>query len=536
MAYSGTTAPIPLGTAGLLTDAPQATIPPNAAIKANNVSLWQGKLNKSPGSSKYSATALEASVVGVHDWWPTASSQRLIAVTANGKIWRDTGDGTWGTATAITTGLGTLNSDVHMVSGGAEAAGNSKRLFIFTGGVNQLKMLTADGTSTANITTPAADWSANYPTFGLVYNQRLLAFGNANAPHNMYISKLNDHTNFASGGATSADSVVQPIFTGEGDGLIAAIAYKGIVLLFKRPYGVYIFDWSDQSSLDNIQVSRYSDTFGIASPHALSVALDDLLGGSNSNSIFSLKATNALGSLEAGDVLKQTQTRDYYRNQLSGAGTSRMHSLYYPEKQVCYFTGASTAGSLQDRMIVLDMSGQQVKPSLETKDQPNCLALRKDSNKIPRPIYGSTNGFVYQMDQNTRAVGTTAYLGEFQTPYIDFSYLDGSLADKAKLFDFLQITFVATGAWRFFVDVYIDGKFIETLSYLQVASGAVLDSFVLDVDRLSSEPSPQQVRKPMHGSGKTVSFRVYNGVLNEYFQVERIVVGFRVAAEQNKSS
>jgi hypothetical protein len=641
MGYTGTTAPIPMGEAGLFTDAPQSVIPVNAAIVANNVTLYNGKLLKSPGSTRYNASqALSSEIVALFDWWPTASTQRLIAATSDGHVYRDTGDATFSSGTALgvvetqkivfssipdsgsvtfsfnsvstavglsvtsattaafmqtnlrtipalancevsgtmaagflvvmygTVGnqpmlttsantlltgatpvtftftevaqggasLGTLTPDTHFCSGGAEVSGNSRKLFMFSS-TAQVKVIQADGTALRDMLHPAADWASNFPTFGVIYQGRMVCFGNANDRHRLYISKFNDHEDFTTTATDGTGAASFSIFSGEGDGIVSAIVYKGALLLFKQPFGIYIFQWNggDLGDPTNFSIDRFSDSFGIASPHATQIALDDLMSGDNSMSVKSLKATNAFGALEAGDYFALAKVRDHIRQNLDGSGLSHMHSLYYPEKEILYFTGrASTTSTHQDRLIQINLSGQTPRISVETKDQPTCLALRRDSNKIQRPIYGAADGYVYLMDQTTRNVANTAYVGEFQTPFSDLSYLDGSLADKTKLFDFLQVTFTATGNWSFYVDVYIDGAFKETVQFRQ-GSLATLDSFTLDVSRLANL-LPQQIRNPLHCSGKTISLRIYNGNLNETFNVERLVLGFRVGGESNRSS
>lgn len=529
MAYVGTHAPIPLGQLGLVTDEPQSQLPPNAASKANNVSLTGGKLIKSPGSAKYSATALEAAVVAVHDWWPSTTSQRLVAATANGKLWKDTGDGTWSTAAPIyNPGSTTFDNSCHFVAGGAEAAGNNRKLFFFSG-TKQVQVLSGDGSSTANISDPAADWT-NYPTFGIIYQGRLMAFGNSNQRHTVYVSTLADHEDFAttSGGPTAGNAGFYPVFTGEGDGIVSAYVYKGLLLLFKKPFGVYVFDWRDTSA--DPLISRFSDSFGIGAPHAACIAESDLLGLANTNSIFSLEASDKLGSLENGDVFKNMRVRNYMRENLSASGAQYSHAVYYPGKEQALFTARSNSGSEQDRIIVIDMSREAPRVTIETKDQPTCLALRRDSNYVPTPIYGNNDGYVMLMDDATRAVGGQPYTGEFQTPAIDFSYLDQGLAVRSKLFDFLSVSYTSSGTWNFYIDVYCDSEFVETLTFGQV-TGNVLGSFELDVDTLG-EYTSRTVRKPLHCMGKTISFRIYNTLVNEYFNVEKLVVGFRVSGDQ----
>lgn len=638
MGYKGVVIGVPLGQQGLQTDDPMMQIAPSAAIKANNVTLHASKVEKARGSMIYSEKDLGDAIVGVHDWWPTASDQRLIAATDGGEIYRDTGNGFWGgasisdaavpleypevqtitfsavsttgslkflftagatalinwdattaeiqtivravtghsgvivtgniaplakvrivfagrtgnqaliafsdntlersgspvTPTAVETSaygtsLGTLTPTLHFTPGGAETALRARKLFIFTG-VGLPHVIDGDTAAARVIANPAADWSTgNFPTYGIIYQSRLVVL----AGHRVYLSAVADHEDFALGSGGTGEFQQYAVFAGEGDALISAVVHKGLLLLFKRPFGVYVLDWRDPSATYPT-ISKYSDAFGAASPHAFVNMLNDLVGGSNSGTLNSLEATAAHGSLEAGDILNNTRTRDHIRQELHPSGIPYMHAIYYPEKECAYFTGRSSVASLQDRMIVMDISRERPRITLETKDQANCLALRRDGNNILRPIYGSDDGNVYLMDQDARNVGGAAYVGEFQSPFIDFSHADGSLSGKTKIFDFLSLTYTATGTWSFYVDVYIDGDFIETIPYRQTL-GAVLGTFILDTSVLGASQTRTQ-RSPLHGSGKAISFRIYNNNVDEYFRVEACQVSFRIAGEQARSS
>lgn len=525
MGYVGATFPIPLGGLGLMTDAPMNTIPPNAAIRANNVSLYASRVEKSKGSSRYNTQVLDGSVCAVHDYWPTPSLQRLIAVTSAGKVYRDTGDGTFTLGVPIGTGLGALTSDTCIVEGGNEAAGSSKKLFIFTG-TSQVKKITGDGTAIASIATPAADWAANYPTFGLIHNNRLWAFGNGNGRHFIYGSTTTDHENF-----TGAGSLVFSVFPGKSDGIVSALVYRGVMYLFKRPGGIYVLDDSSPDTVD-WRIVEYSEAFGISSPHGVVQALSDIIAANNTGSLTSLSASEKFGDLESADVLAGAKVEEYIRANSNKAGIPYTHALYYPEKKLMYFTYRNVGTTTNNRMMVIDANSQQLKMTIETKDNPVCLGLRKDTSGISRPMYGSLDGYVFLMDQSNYGVNGTAYLGEYQTPHMDFSQQDPKNAEKTKLYDFLSVTYVATGTWNFFIDVYIDSVFSETLMLSQ-AVGAALGSFVLDVDTLSGEDT-KTIRLPLHGAGNRISFRIYNNQLNQNFKVEQLLVSYRPGKEHSQ--
>lgn len=433
------------------------------------------------------------------------------------------------------TNLGTLTTDTHMVAGGNEVQGNPRRLFIYTGGSAQVQMITADSSAVTAITRPAADWATTYPTFGAIYNSRHCAV----LGHTLYISKLTDHTDFTTSATDGTGAAQFPIFPGEGDGIVSMQVFKGALLIFKKPFGMYMFQWNGGEITDpaNVSMVRIADSFAISSPHGFQQILNDGIGASNSGSLFSLQATNAFGSFEAGDVLVRENVRNYFRQNFDYSGIPKQGSSFYPEKLVGMFTGRNSVGQPQNRILMYDVAGQKPRISVETKDQPTCLWLRKDTNFVPRPVYGADDGYMYQMDQQVPSVNGAAYIGEFQTPYIDFSFLDPKLADKNKLFDFLNITYFDVGNWAFYVDVYVDAAFIQTLTFNMKQQGGVLDHFVLDQDQLGGNGTALQLRLPLRScSGKAISFRVYNGLLNQTFTIERLTVSFRESGEQNRSS
>jgi len=675
MAYTGVTVPIVLGQSGLITDDPLSQLPLNALQKANNVSVFSGTIEKQLGTSKFNATALDsgAEIVSVFDWFPTPTVQRLIALTATGKLYRDTGDTTFSSGTAIGTGLGTLTTDAHMTTGGSESAGRNKKLFILPG-ASQIQIISGDASVTTSIALPSADWAtSNYPTFAIPYQNRMFVMGSAADRHRVYGSSVDDHENFVgqnfgdsrwqlysriaatpnvdrtsaiqagtattiftttnndgflvyavntfdkvtitisqaqtgvpvytyeywNGSAWSAltttavpdytalatdtlefnipsnwavgdgtevggntayytiralattapgtavqitDMIVTntsystsvptfSVFPGEGDGILCAAVYRGLLFIFKKPQGVYVIDGRDPDTA-NWTVSRYSDSFGVASPHSVIQVLGDLIAANSIGSYTSLQASDKFGDFEAGDILQNAKVETYIRNQLNFAGLPYSQSLYWPEKKIAMFTGQSSTTMTRDRMLLIDVGRDIPRIMLDTKETPNCLALRKNSNGISRPMYGSAAGFVYLMEQATYNRDSSAFLGEFQTAYTDFGQVDAGLAGKNKIFDFLEVGYIPTGNNSFFIDVYVDGDFRQTLSFSQYL-GVGLDSFVLDEDSLAADPQSSANRKQLRScTGKKISFRVYNNNLSEAFKVERLIVSFRLSGEQ----
>lgn len=524
MAYTGLSIPIPMGRGSLHTDDSQSSIPPTDYIIANNVQIFDNQIEKMAGSRKFNSTSLGSEIVGMFDWFPTATIQRLIALTANGKVYRDTGDKTFTGQVAIESDLGTLTSDVQMVEGGSEVTGNDKKLFIYTG-QRQVQKITADGVITEDISNPAADWATSFPKFGILHRGRMFAFGNGNSKHRVYASPATDHEDFVGAGILTFD-----VFPGEGDELVSAFIFKGRLYIFKRPFGVYFLEDSDTTDT-NWFFRKLSDSFGISSPHASIQAINDALVGNASGSITSMAATLAFGDIESGDTLSLMRIEQFIRDNTSAAGIPFQQAIYYEEKKVSYFTYRSTVNTANDRILVIDFT-QKERPraTFVDKDQPSCLALRKDDRGIKRPIYGNSSGTVFEMDQEDRDVGGSGYTGEIQIPYTDFGFADPKLTQKNKLYDFLEVVYEAQGDWDLSVDVFIDGKFMETINYKQALGSNTLGTLVLGTDKLSRQ-HPEARRRRLHGMGRRISFRVYNSTVGQNFKLHGLVVSFRPSAE-----
>lgn len=519
MSYEGAPVPIPMGQGGLHTDDAQPTIPPTDLIKANNITLFSNKIEKAAGSQKFNDSALSDEIVGLFDWFPDPQTQRLIAVTADGNVYRDIGDKTFSSSTPIESSLGSLDPNIVMVEGGAEVAGNNKKLFLFTGN-RQLKVLSGDGMSMADVTSPSADWSTSFPTGGLIHRGRLFAW----LEHNVYGSLATDHEDFA-----DASSLLFNVFPGESDKIIGGFVYKGRMFVLKYPYGTYFLNDNDVDSA-NWYFQKLSGSFGVSSTNGFVQAMDDMLVGNSSGTITSMKAADTFGDIESGDILSILRIENYIRENTSATGISTQHAVYYEAKKMALFTYRSTTGTSNDRILTVDLNKQgQPRAIFSDRDQASCLALRRDSQGIKRPIYGDSSGFVYIMDHADRVVGTTGFTGEFQIPYIDFGFVDPAIANKRKLFDFLEVVFEPSGSWNMSVDVYIDDKLSETID-IPMIQGDRYDSATFDSSKFSLE-EPQLQRKKLHGSGRRISLRCYNSNAYEYFKIVQIGISFRLADE-----
>jgi hypothetical protein len=135
------------------------------------------------------------------------------------------------------------------------------------------------------------------------------------------------------------------------------------------------------------------------------------------------------------------------------------------------------------------------------------------------------------MDREDRLVGGSGYTAEFMLGHQDFRFLDEKVAHKNKLFDYLAVEFKPQGLWNLEIDVYIDGKFSETINFLMDVRDDGLDDFTLDTDPLGREET-QTIQMPLHGMGRRLSFLCRGTGANQNFAIASLTVGFRLSAEQ----
>lgn len=537
--YRGMVHTIDFGMSGLRTDDPETQMNDTDLKRATNVSYEGNKLSKCPGSHRFNMTALSAGIVSAFDWWPNDVTQRQITVTRDGLVWRMVDP--YNQAVVLSSGSGPTNLQVTnqtlLVSGGAESATFNRKLFVLTGN-NPIQVISGDAIVRYTISKPSADWSGvNQPFGGIIHRSRLWCWGNRNNKHGLYGSNPADHEDFQTFGGAAINMQVGP---GEFEGILTCSVFNGQMMIFKYPRGVYYLN--DQSpDYTQWSIQKYSDSFGAASMHSSTFVLNDMLIANAYGSITSYNAAQYYGgsstAFDMADVLLNTRNSKFVRENMSPKGNLDRHGVYYDYKKQAFFSYRTSSGVLNNSILCIDYGGPDQKPKISwfDKDQPNCLYMKKDDNLIPRPCYGSEDGFIYLMDQRDRDVGGNAYQAEFLTPHIDFKNPQvPTLTEMNKIFDFLEFTIEENGEWSLNVDVFIDGKFSETIVFSQSNSRGT-NKEMTNVDR-TYDGAPRQVRRKMNGFGKRVALRGYNNGKNQNFTVLRAQIYFRPGTQSEKET
>ncbi len=531
MSYQGIKVKIPLGEHGLMTDVAPDKAPPDSLIRAINVCYFNGAVQKAPGSLRWNATPVSAGIVGTHFFQPDLVTNRFIAVTSDGNIYKGR-DRVFGSPINSTI-ASTLTPNVVFAEGGKEQATRPKKLFIFTDGATLPYVLSGDGTAATVIAGPNSDWTATgtYPKLGVIHRSQLWAF----AGQLSYASNALNHEDFAN----VTTSLTEPVYPGEGGDIRGAFVFKSRLFCFKD--GGFVYGLIDTDSNNtNWYWTKVASNFGIAAPNAVAEVLDDMIVGNTYGTMTSYSATQSLGNVEAADIIQNAGFEVYMRGMLSKSGVTVEHLLYYGEKKLLFMTTRTGYATTNDSLLVMDFGrSSQVRPSVWTKGSPQCLALYKDINQVQRPMYGDSSGYLNLMDYMYRTEGTTAYTGGFQIPHLDFSYAFQALGYDApkmssaeKHFDFLAVHYVPAGVGNLSCDYFVDGRYVETLTFTMVQDQHhELGTLLLGTDRLA-QPNTETAILPMNASGRTFSAYFYNSGLNQSFQIPAITVYFRAGGDK----
>jgi len=522
MPFRGLIGEIPIGWDGLTGNKNLSQVRPAQLLEALNLSFESGTNRKEGGSSKYNSTAISGTpkILAGHDWYPSSGVQRAIVYTNAGDLLRDTGDGSFGTT--LKSGLTTSAVPVF-VEGGKEVAANNKKLFIFNGN-DAVQVLSGDGTTTSDLTTPPLDWSgANQPLFGVAHERRIWGGGNLNDPHRIYATNPDDHEDYTGTGRWSSS-----IFAGEGDRLIGGISFKGLLILFKSPRGVYVVDTSSFYT-SNWRAIRLNIGVGMKSPLAVVQVDDDIIFLDNVGNFQALSAVTEFGDVRSKNLGQIAEMADFIRTNINLSRLDQVRGIYYPEKREAHFAMASTGSTANDRRIVIDMNRLDL-PRFRFSDKDVCesLWLRQDTNGIPRPTSGDEAGFVWKLDQEARSKDGAGYMAKFQTPHTDLGYVDPrspALATRIKHGKFLVLVVEPKGNWNLSVEIIWDGTVKETVLFNMGQTGVGLGSFVLGTDVLSGDQVLNK-KKRIGGSGIRFSMRGSNSGDSQDFSVARAFLYF----------
>ena len=506
--YTGLTFPINVGFDGWSAAKSQTQIKSTQLITAFNVTYQDGTMGKEGGAILYTPTPITGApqVTAGVDYWPDPNTQRSVVMGENGFVYKDNGLGTY--PVTLVSGLNAPNRTPQFVSGGKETQARNKKLFLFTD-TNQVQVLSGDGVTMANIANPPVDWTSTRPVAGCIHANRLWGA----AGHFVYYSNPSDHEDFNTILVTGLVSV----YPGVGEEIVHIESFKGMLLVFKKPNGIYFVDTSN-SDITQWGVQSVSDVMGTAGPGCVTSIDNDLLfmdPAGNINMVSAVTQELPQGTFAASSLTFAANINPWIKDNVNFAQLANVQSVYYPAKREVHFTIPLLGSNVPNGRLVVDYNRPDiVRFRYSQRATDASMWMRKDPNSVLRPMVGDLSGNVYFLDQDVRSVNGVGYLSQFQTGHEDFGTLPVGQGSSKKLsamdknFHFLEAVFDPLGNWNLSIDCLVDGGYVNTCQFNMGVNGAALDSFVLDTDVLAGGAVSHK-RLKLFGKGRRISFLGY---------------------------
>lgn len=533
MAYRGVTARLPVGSQGFTGTRNPSQAGPGHFTLVDGAELDGGIIRKEGGAQKVNAVALGAGAVIVSgiNWSPTAGIRHDVVFLSTGAVLQDTGAGTF--PTTMVSGLTNVREPPpYPLTAGGEAVGGSRKLFLFSA-PNQVQVAVGAAATMGAIGAPAADWTAGaFPTFGIQHGARVFAGGNASDPHRIYYSTITDHGNF-----TGAGSGTLSIYPGEGERLVGGLSFRGALILWKYPFGIYIVNTSDLTPA-NWTITRMTRAVGTLNQHTIVQIENDVLYMDHVGNVHLLSATQEFGDMNTSDLSKVAALEPFIRTEINRQAIRRTVGAWYAAKKQAWFTLPRTGVTDNNLRLIIGFEQQPTQEGaaaprffMSRRDVAVSLWMRPDADVIPRPTVGDASGFVWRLDDISRNKAGVAYQISFETASTDLSFLDDGLATRMKGGQFLELSSEPRGDWDLTVNVFWDDVLTDTLQYSMGGSGAVLGAFILDTDILGSDVVASE-RKRLTGSGRRIKLAAVNGGLDQDVSIAEFHLSFNVMDER----
>lgn len=458
------------------------------------------------------------------DWRPSPGTQRQVTAWNNGKIYKEVGTDV--DNVELATGLG-FTDPVVFVEGGNVTFGGPRKLYMYSKNVAP-KELSGDGATMSGITAESTDWASTKPSGAVYHDARVFAFGIDGAPHNLYISSLNDHGSF-----TASDARVYEIAPGHGEQLTAAFSFlPQLLYVFKFPRGIWAVDTTDLTGFF-LPISLVRGDIGMAGPNAITKVGNDVLFVSSNGRLYSLTALRPDVDPTDADITAKLNLTEFIKQKVNANKLAHARLVYDEIRKEVWYIFTSKDGTINDSALIIDVNDIN-RPRIAFEDRGEFFEAawpRIATNGFTELFSGGIGGNVYRLNVASRSVAaTTAYTSEFQYPDTDFNFLSPRLAGVEKRYDFLEVTVIPSGNFDMSFQIFIDGQPLKTVTINLGDTGAVFGpsagAGVFDTSTFGGQTIVKH-RVEIDACGNQIGIRGAGSGLNEDFAIANIKIYFK---------
>jgi hypothetical protein len=529
MGYVGTVVEVPVGQEGLTGQENVALLRPSQLVAARNISFWPGPIRRESGCRQYDVSGITATITGGYAW-PPAGTMRHLITTADGRILGDPGDGNF---TQYATGLSALFYTPVFAEAGEEDPSRPPLLAIALA-PNPPRVVTSTNLTADLIPNAPSEWTTSGPTTVCLHEGRLWwGLG-----HRVWYSAPGDHLVYTT--HTSGDGGSLAVYPGDGDRILMLLSYKGLLLVWKYPGGIYAVDTADVQPA-NWRVTRITAAIGCITTRAGVILDNDILFMDHAGNFQLLSGVTEYGKVGSENITRAYNLAEWIQRDFNAVRFPQAVMLYSPARREVHIALSSKQGLHNDRRLVFDFNAPGViRARLSDRDRSNGLWLTRDLAGTLRPACGGDDQAVWILDEpgilKQPRVGTSISApAGFATPPLDLG-----APTQVKRGQFIEIMGETQGETAFTIDIVWDDQIRQTIAFhFGVPEGNPLGIFTLGDDPLGrlgwTSKAGYQIRRRIVGSGRRLQLVVRSEDPALDFAVSRIWVSGALADERQQA-
>lgn len=343
------------------------------------------------------------------------------------------------------------------------------------------------GSAVATITTAATDWSgSNQPKKFCLHSKqasrRTFAWGVPGKENTLYYSS---HAGFQTfNGGTSGTVVVD---FRHGEGIIDVVSKDGTLWIIGKEETFYLDDSS--STVTDWGAIRASFKGGVHSPRLTCVAGNFLFAMNTEGDIYEVQTAEQLRDFEQASIAEPFFIHNYIKRNWDLTRLDQFHMNYEPKTKSLRIFGVRQGQTVVDDSLVYYLNQQKWGPPHDGRENAStngtglkCSASfpAQNSDGTKRLYTQDYNGQTWELESTTKSDNGNAYTAVASTPWLDFD-----LEGVEKRYPYGILSYKSLGDYQVDVQWFVDGVSQAIATVSLAATGAVLDSFELDVDMLA---------------------------------------------------
>jgi hypothetical protein len=381
------------------------------------------------------------------------------------------------------------------------------------------------GASLAAISAAAADWTGTtHPKKVILHSKgasrRAFAWGVQGHENTLYYSSLGAFETFTGGTSGTVNIDFQ-----DGYGIIDCVSKDGTLWIFGRSE-TYILD---DSSTDVATWGYMSASFkgGAHSPRLVKVINNSIYVMNTQGDVYEVVTAEQLRDYEQASITEPFYIHNYIRSEIDLARIDDFHMEYEPRTKALSIFMIRNSQTTVEVCLKYFVNQQKWAPPHDSFDNTTrsgysaSAAYEIQTSVGVKKLYTQDyNGYTWELESTTKTDDGQAYESETYSGSLDFD-----LEGEEKRFPFGQLHYRSRGDYEINVICFVEEVEQTAQSVSLAATGAALDSFTLDTDRLSIiGPSIREFEIGQIGNNVRIS--VNNGEAGADFFLSSIVFPF----------